>query len=157
MRGALPSWNQTVDFVIVDTSPTPSLLHGAVYMATDAILYPTVCEYFSFRGLQNSFLHREDNERYRRQFNFAPIKNLGIVPTMYRARTLEHRENLAELTESYGDLVWPPIAQSTVWTESSRVHRAVWNYAPSSPAARQGWYLVKRFMEAITHVATTRA
>lgn len=147
----------TVDFIIVDTSPTPSLLHGAVYMATDAILYPTECEFLSFRGLQNSFQHREDNERYRRQFHFAPIKNLGIVPTMYRKRTLEHRENLAELKETYGDLVWKPIAQSTVWTESSRVHRSIWNYAPSSSAARQGWYLVKQFMEAMRYVAPTRS
>lgn len=146
-----------VDFIIVDTSPTPSLLHGAVYMATDAILYPTECEYLSFRGLQNSFLHREENERYRRQFNFAPIRNLGVVPTMYRGRTLEHRENLAELKESCGDLVWQPIALSTVWTECSRVHRTIWNYAPSSPAAREGWYLVKRFMEGMTHVAPTRS
>lgn len=146
-----------VDFIIVDTSPTPSLLHGAVYMATDAILYPTECEYLSFRGLQNSFLHREENERYRRQFKFAPIKNLGIVPTLFRGRTLEHRENLAELKATYGDLVWGPIAQSTVWTESSRVHRSIWNYAPSSTAARQGWYLVKRFMEAMTYVAPTRS
>ncbi len=149
--------DEAVDFIIVDTSPTPSLLHGAVYMATDAILYPTECEYLSFRGLQNSLQHREDNERYRRQFDFAPIKNLGIVPTMFRRRTLEHRENLTELEQEYGDLVWGPIAQSTVWTESSRVHRTIWNYAPSSPAARQGWYLVKRFMEAMKHVAPTRS
>ncbi len=146
-----------IDFIIVDSSPTPSLLHGAVYMATDAILYPTQCEYLSFRGLQNSFHHRQENERYRRQFNFAPIKNLGIVPTMYRGRTLEHRENLAELKETYGDLVWREMAQSTVWTESSRVHRTIWNYAPSSPAARQGWFLVKQFLEAISYVASTRS
>ena len=146
-----------LDFIIVDTSPTPSLLHGAVYMAADAILYPTECEFLSFRGLQHSFLHRQENERYRRQFNFAPITNLGIVPTMFRQRTLEHRENLAELKQEYGDLVWAPIAQSTVWTESSRVHRTIWNYAPSSSAARQGWYLVKRFMEGISHVAPTRS
>ena len=146
-----------VDFIIIDTSPTPSLLHGAVYMATDAILYPTKCEYLSFRGLQNSFQHREENERYRRQFKFAPIKILGIVPNIYRHRTLEHRENLAELEESYGDLVWKPIPQATIWTESSRVHRTIWNYAPSSPSARQGWHLVRRFMEAMTHVAPTRS
>ena len=146
-----------VDFVIIDTSPTPSLLHGAIYLATDAILYPTKCEYLSFRGLQNSFMHREENERYRSQFNFEPITNLGIVPTIYRHGTLEHRENLAELKETYGDLVWDPIPQSTIWTESSRVHRTIWNYAPTSSAAKHGWALLKRFLEAIKDVKPTKS
>ena len=148
---------ETVDFVIIDTSPTPSLLHGAIYLATDAILYPTKCEYLSFRGLQNSFIHREENERYRSQFNFAPIANLGIVPNIYRQGTLEHRDNLSELTEMYGDLVWEPIPQSTIWTESSRVHRTIWNYAPSSPAAKHGWNLLKKFLEAIKYVKPTKS
>lgn len=146
-----------VDFVIVDTSPTPSLLHGAIYLATDAILYPTKCEYLSFRGLQNSFLHRRENERYRSQFHFAPIVNLGILPNIYRQGTLEHRENLEELRETYGDLVWDPIPQSTIWTESSRVHRTIWNYAPGSPAARHGWNLLKTFLEAIKDVKPTKS
>ena len=147
----------TVDFVIVDTSPTPSLLHGAIYLATDAILYPTKCEYLSFRGLQNSFMHRQENERYRSQFNFAPIANLGILPNIYRHGTLEHRDNLEELKETYRDLVWDPIPQSTIWTESSRVHRTIWNYAPGSPSARHGWNLLKRFLEAIKHVKPTKS
>lgn len=147
----------TVDFVVIDTSPTPSLLHGAIYLATDAILYPTKCEYLSFRGLQNSFMHREENERYRSQFNFAPIANLGIVPNIYRQGTLEHRDNLAELTETYGDLVWEPIPQSTIWTESSRVHRTIWNYAPGSASAKHGWNLLKKFLEAIKHVKPTKS
>ncbi len=146
-----------VDFVIIDTSPTPSLLHGAIYLATDAILYPTKCEYLSFRGLQNSFMHRDENERYRSQFNFAPITNLGIVPNIYRHSTLEHRENLTELRETYGGLVWQPIPQSTIWTESSRVHRSIWNYAPASPSAKHGWNLLKTFLEAIKHVKPTKS
>lgn len=146
----------SVDFVIVDTSPTPSLLHGAIYLATDAILYPTKCEYLSFRGLQNSFMHRQENERYRRQFNFAPISNLGILPNLYRHRTLEHRDNLAELKETYGDLVWDPIPQATIWTESSRVHRTIWNYAPGAPPAKHGWTLLKTFLEAIKYVKPTK-
>ena len=146
-----------VDFVIIDTSPTPSLLHGAIYLATDAILYPTKCEYLSFRGLQNSFMHREENERYRSQFNFSPIANLGILPNIYRHGTLEHRDNLAELIETYGELVWKPIPQSTIWTESSRVHRTIWNYAPGSPSAQHGWNLLKKFLEAIKYVKPTKS
>lgn len=147
----------SVDFVIVDTAPTPSLLHGAIYLATDAILYPTKCEYLSFRGLQNSFIHRQENERYRSQFNFAPISNLGILPNIYRHGTLEHRDNLEELKETYGELVWEPIPQSTIWTESSRVHRAIWNYAPGSSSAKHGWKLLKKFLEAIKYVKPTKS
>src|SRR5690606_8538032 len=57
------------DFVIFDTSPTPSLLHGSIYLATDAIIYPTKCEYLSFDGLVESINHRQAAQAYRDKWN----------------------------------------------------------------------------------------
>ena len=61
-----------VDFVIFDTSPTPSLLHGAIYIATDAIVYPTKCEYLSFDGLVESMKHRTQAENHRKRWGLDP-------------------------------------------------------------------------------------
>lgn len=141
-----------IDFVIFDTSPTPSLLHGAIYIATDAILYPTKCEYLSFDGLVESMKHRTQAENHRKRWGLEPIHLLGIVPTMYRQTTAEHPENLAEMKKMFGDVVWEPIPQRTIWTEITRIHSMVWTVAPQSKAAADAKALGARFMKELQNV-----
>ena len=141
-----------IDYVIFDTSPTPSLLHGSIYLATDAILYPTKCEYLSFDGLVESINHRQAAQAYRDKWNLGDIAVLGIVPTMYRTQTVEHSENLKELKKQFGDLVWPPIMQRTIWTEAATMRQPVFALAPNTKAAAEAWSLVERVEEAVTYV-----
>ena len=106
-----------IDFVFFDTSPTPSLLHSSIYMATDGIIYPTKCEAWSFDGLRESLTHKDQFSPIRQQYNLNDIKVLGVVPTMYRGRTLEHQDNLRRLQDTFGSLVWKPLPVRTIWTE----------------------------------------
>jgi chromosome partitioning protein len=144
--------DKAIDYVIFDTSPTPSLLHGAIYLATDAIIYPTTCEALSMQGLLNSFEHRRLSDVYRKQQGLSPIVNFGIVPMMFRRNTLEHRENLEELKSEFGEKVWHPISQSTIWTEASRIGRMVWVNAPESRPAKEALRLVHQFKKVEAHV-----
>jgi chromosome partitioning protein len=133
-----------VDVVVFDTSPTPSLLHGSIYLATDAIVYPTKCEFLSFDGLVESFAHREMIQATRANWGLGKLEIMGIVPTMFRASTLVHQENLNKLRTKYGDLVWPEISMRTSWAEASTVGQLVYRYAPDSGAARDAWNIVSR-------------
>jgi chromosome partitioning protein len=142
----------SVDTVIFDTSPTPSLLHGSIYMATDAIIYPTKCESLSFDGLMESLQHRSETEEFRSQQGLPPIQTLGIVPTLFRKKTLEHQENLEELRKQFGSLVWDPVALSPIWAEATRMQRTVWNTAPKTQAAKEAWGLVEQTLERLQHV-----
>lgn len=136
--------NDLVDVVIFDTSPTPSLLHGSIYLATDSIIYPTKCEYLSFDGLVESFAHRDMMQQTRQRWGLENISVLGIVPTMFRASTLVHQENLNKLKARYGALVWPEVYMRTVWAEASTVGQLVYRFAPDSGAARDMWAIVDR-------------
>ncbi|MFZ4827600.1 MAG: ParA family protein [Phototrophicaceae bacterium] len=138
-----------VDVVIFDTSPTPSLLHGAIYVATDGMLYPTELSALSFQSLVESFSHREAFAKSRIGLGLRDIQTLGIIPTKTRLKTIEHSENLKMLEERYGDLVWEPVALSVTWEEASMQNRTVLNYAPDSSAAQSVWWLVARFERAI--------
>jgi len=138
-----------VDYIVFDTSPTPSLLHGSIYLATHGIIYPTKCEYLSFDGLIESIQHRKQAEAHRKKWNLPPIQILGIVPTMYRGSTLEHAENLEELKSQFGDLVTAPLPQRTIWTEAARMHRTVWNFAPDSKSAREIIMLTESMKEKV--------
>jgi chromosome partitioning protein len=145
--------DSTVDVVIFDTSPTPSLLHGSIYLATDAVIYPTTCEYLSFDGLVESIKHRQAAESHRKQWNLGSIDVLGIIPTMFRAKTLEHMENLKQLQQQFGALVWEPIPQRTIWAEAAAIRRPVFSFAPESKAAEDAWDVVRRVQEAIVSVS----
>lgn len=141
-----------VDFVVFDTSPTPSLLHGSIYLATDYIIYPTKCEYLSFDGLVESIKHREAAQVHRDKWNLGPIEVLGIVPTMYRNQTIEHSENLKELRQQFGDLVWSPIHQRTIWAEAVTMRQPVFAIAPHTKAAAEALSMVERVQRTVIHV-----
>ncbi len=135
---ALEPLRDMIDFVVIDTSPTPSLLHGAIYLATDYTIYPTLCEYWSFDGLAES-LTRQNSVR-----NVHEVKVLGIIPYRVRLQTLEHSENLNRLREQFGALVWDAIPDSIVWAEASAFQVPVFIHAPDHSAAQQAWGLVDR-------------
>ncbi|MBZ0281011.1 MAG: ParA family protein [Anaerolineae bacterium] len=145
--------DNSIDVIVFDTSPTPSLLHGSIYIATDAVLYPTTCEYLSFDGLVESIKHRQAAETHRGQWGLNKIEVLGIVPTMFRTKTLEHSENLNQLKQQFGSLVWEPITQRTIWAEAAAIRRPVFSFAPDSKAAEDAWNLVKRVQEAMVSVS----
>ena len=139
----------SVDVMIVDTSPTPSLLHASIYMATDYIIYPTECEYLSLDGLVQSLQHKETIQPTRNQWGLDSLEVMGIVPMKYRSTTVLHNQNLARLRKRYGDLVWNPITLRTIWGEASLVRRPVFHLAPNSKATEEIWDVVNRVQEAI--------
>ncbi len=141
-----------IDIVIFDTSPTPSLLHGAIYMATDAIIYPTMCETYSLVGLMKTIASRNRFSEMREQAGGNPIEMLGIIPTMYRDKTIEHSENLRELREQFGDRVWNPLPLRIAWSEASTLRRPIFNIAPNNPAARDIWRIITNVEKALAYV-----
>lgn len=136
---------QMIDHVVIDTPPTPSLLHSAILMAADWVIYLTELEYNSLDSLIETMKHvREANSR-RKNAGGQPIRELGILPMMYRAGTRNHADNLVALEDQFGDMVWAPIALSTDWPSAAQVQEPVWIYAPNSQAAKDWAGFVERF------------
>jgi len=130
------------EYVVIDTAPTPSLLHGAIYLASDFLIYPTQAELLGLDGLVSSVAHHK---------NFSTMRAMkigGIVPMMVRPQTWEHTQMLRSLRKQYNteqqELVWPEITESIVWAEASRAARAVFAYRPDHQAAEQALALVAR-------------
>jgi len=130
-----------IDIVVFDTSPTPSLLHGAIYMATDYIIFPTLCEAYSFRGLGNSLMYQENYNKLRLERAGREITVMGIIPMMMR-NTLEHKEKLAALRQQFGKFVWEPVPQSILWSEAAGFGRSIFNHVPASHAATVAWRII---------------
>lgn len=137
------------DIVIVDTSPTPSLLHGAFYSATHAIMYPTKLTFTAFDGLVESMNRWKAANAIRESRGQKAIKIWGIIPVDYRMNTIEQQEHLAYLHKGQFADVWTPLQQRTVWTEAEGSGTPVWQIEPYGPAAKEAWEMVNRFEEVL--------
>lgn len=133
-----------VDYIIFDTSPTPSLLHGAIYMATDYIIIPTMMEFLGINGMVQSMEHASMFIDNKKAMMLPPLQVIGVVPTMTRLRTVEHSENIAELKETYGALVWDSISHRIAWGEAMNRQQPVWCVDPGGKATGEAWALVNR-------------
>jgi len=146
----LQELKERIDLGVIDTSPTPSLLHGVFYTAADAIIYPTKLTYTSFDGLVESIVRRQKADQIRAErWGLKPIEVMGIVPMEYRGNTIEQQENLVKLQKEFGKLVWNPIPQRTIWTESEGAALPVYALEPQSDAACDVWELADRVEESL--------
>jgi cellulose biosynthesis protein BcsQ len=131
----LTELKDTIDYVIFDTAPSASLMHILIYMATDYIIYPTLLEHYSLKGLNNSLAVLGEYTTIRSSFGLGAITILGVVPTMTSLKTIEHRENLVEVGNT-GVAVFDPIPGSTTWPSATSTRRSIFAYDPQSLAVR---------------------
>jgi chromosome partitioning protein len=127
-----------VDYIVVDTSPTPSLLHEAITLASDYIIIPTDCEAFSaLEGLPDSIAHTEVARQAAAQVGLKVAHLLAIIPNKFRPRTVGHNEVLKHLRQQYGALVWEPLQQAIVFSDAQLVGQFLYGAAVDSVATRQ--------------------
>ena len=134
-----------VDFIIIDTSPTPSRLNEDILLASDYVVIPTDCEAFSaLEGLPDSIQHVLHARKALRQIGINGANLLGIVPNKFRATTALHRDFYKHLVNEYGDLVWTPISIASVIGEVQAAQQFLYALAPNSRACEQFWEIVTR-------------
>lgn len=139
-----------VDTVIIDHSPTPSLLHTSLYYATDVLIAPCEPEFFSMESLANTMKRVVSFGEKRQKAGYGSIVVGGIVPTMFIGNTTEHIKNLELVVERYGDLVTAPIPMRTAWREAAMQKLSIFRYAPDSAAAKEASALMQKLMEAVS-------
>ena len=61
---------------------------------------------------------------------------------MFRSKTLEHRDNLNNLRQSFGNLVWKPLPVRTIWAEVASARRTVFSLAPGTATEADAWGLI---------------
>lgn len=141
--------SDVVDTVIFDTSPTPSLLHGVIYYASDAILYPTQCDPYSVNSVMNAIQRRE--EQMIPNAKNKKIYTLGVIPTQKR-NTVVHDMNEEKLKDAFGEKVWPAIANRSAWVEAAELRQTIFAYDPNHDAAKQMWDVITRVQNELAYV-----
>jgi chromosome partitioning protein len=119
------------DVVLLDCSPSLSLMNQNALVVADGIVVPVGCDFLSLVGVRqviktvknvNALLHH-------------PVQIHGVLPTFYDARARICRDAIEALKEHFGDRVLPPIRQATRLKEAPAQGKTIFEYAPESNAA----------------------
>lgn len=143
LRNRLDELEGHVDVVVIDTAPTPSMLHAMILHATDGVIYPTECEALSLDGIQKTIVHVGALNTQRNTKALGEVAMLGIQPTMY-GRTSAHEHGLSLMADTFKNRLYPAIPRRTVWTEASYHNKTIFAYAPDSIASAEAWALIDR-------------
>jgi chromosome partitioning protein len=139
---ALDPLRDAVDFCLVDAAPSVDPLGLAMLYVADYVLVPAKCETLSLYGIRRiSSTILDLHQTYK-----ATTRLLGVLPTMFRQQTREHRHNLQEMAQAYGNLVYPPIPQATAVAESTAYQEPLWMYAPGHPATETYKRVLERML-----------
>ena len=142
LKERLASASQHYDVILLDCSPSLSLLNQNALVFADGILVPVACDFLSLVGVRqviktvknvNSLLHH-------------PVQIHGVLPTFYDARARICRDAWATMKEHFGDRCFQPVRATTKIKEAPAQGKTIFEYAPDSHAAADYQRVVDRLV-----------
>ncbi len=130
------------DIILLDCSPSLSLLNQNALVFADGILVPVACDFLSLVGVRqviktvknvNALLHH-------------PVQIYGVLPTFYDARARICRDAWGTMKEHFGERCFQPIRATTKIKEAPAQGRTIFEYAPDSHAAADYQAVVDRIV-----------
>ncbi len=120
------------DYILIDCAPSLGLLTINALTASDYVIMPLECEFFALRGIA---LLTDTIGKVQDRLN-PNLQILGILGTMYDARTLHSREVLERVVQAFGDQVFHTVIRRTIkFPETTVAGEPITTYASSSPGA----------------------
>jgi chromosome partitioning protein len=120
------------DVVLIDCQPSLGLLTINALTCADRVLIPLACEFFSLRGVA---LLMDTIDKVKDRLN-PDLELIGILATMFDARTLHTREVHQRVVEAFGDLVFDAVINRTIkFPETTVAGEPITTWASSSSGA----------------------
>jgi chromosome partitioning protein len=130
------------DYVIVDCSPSLSLMNQNALAFADAVLCPVACDYLSLVGVRQVL-------RTIKQVNRIlghSVALWGVLPTQFDTRARICREAHETLKQNFGDVCLSPIHYVSRVKEAPSVGKTLFEYAPTSTATEDYWRVVEKLL-----------
>jgi len=120
------------DYVLIDCQPSLGLLTLNALSAASGVIIPVQTQYFALRGMDLLF---QTIEKIQARIN-CTLKVVGILPTLYDARTTHAREVIEELRRVYPKLMLDAVIPTTIkLADSTMAGESILTFTPHSPAA----------------------
>jgi len=134
----------TYNFIIIDLGPSLNLLTINGLLASDEVLVPIQCEYYSLEGVSQLL---QTIDLIRNNLGH-PIKVAGALLTMYDERENSSREVADEVRRNFPHHVYKVhIPRSGALSEAPSFRRSVLLYSPQSPGAQAYEALAREVVE----------
>lgn len=145
LQRTLNSLDLEFEYVIIDCPPSLGLLTLNSLVAADWVIIPVQAEYFALEGLSRMII---TIQRIAKRQN-PNLRLLGILPTMYDARTNLASQVLEELHNAFPDKIFKSlISRSVRLSEAPSFGKPIIYYDPRSTGAEQ----YQRLCEEVLHV-----
>jgi chromosome partitioning protein len=121
------------DLVLIDCPPSLGILTLNAFAAADRLLVPMQCEYYALEGI--SMIHRVLGQLRDSGVN-ARLELLGVLMTMFDARTNLSHQVVGEVRQHFGALVFDTvIPRTTRLAEAPSFGKPIIHYDKYSAAA----------------------
>ena len=121
------------DFILIDCPPSLGLLTLNAFAASDYLVIPLQCEYFALEGISMS--HKVLGQVRQNGIN-PRLELLGVVMTMFDARTRLCAQVVEEVRQHFGDIVFDTvIPRATRLAEAPSFGKPIIHYDKYSPGA----------------------
>jgi chromosome partitioning protein len=146
LRERLAAATASYDFVVLDCSPSLSLMNQNALVFADSVLVPVACDYLSLVGVRqviktvknvNSLLHH-------------PVQIWGVLPTFFDARANICHEAVGTLKEHFAERCLSPVRSAIKVKEAPARGQTIFEYAAGASAAEDYAAVVERVLEART-------
>jgi len=132
LHRVLSKLRRDYDYILIDCAPSLGLLTINALTASDYVIMPLECEFFALRGIA---LLTDTISKVQDRLN-PELQSLGILGTMYDARTLHSREVLERVVQAFGDDVFHTVIRRTIkFPETTVAGEPITTYATASPGA----------------------
>ena len=98
------------DVIVIDCAPSLGILTLNAFAATERLLVPLQCEYYALEGI--SMVHRVIGQLRENGVN-PNLELLGVVMTMFDARTRLSQQVVEEVRKHFGYLVFDTVIPRT--------------------------------------------
>jgi chromosome partitioning protein len=144
LRKALAPLLRRYDDVIIDCPPSLGVLTLNGLTAAGEVLIPLQPETLAHRGVGQLLDTVNDVQRLTN----PKLTVIGVLPTLYDARTVHARDVLADISGRYGvPVLEPPIPRSVRFAEAPAAGRSVLAVTPRSRGAQAYRELARRLAE----------
>lgn len=135
----------TYKYVLLDCPPSLGILMTSSLAAAEAIIVPVQCEFFALEGISKIL----DLANKMREQGLNPgLQILGVLLTMYDARTRLSQQVMTELQSHLSDKVFKAIIPRSIRLgEAPSFGKPILNYDPSGIGAQSYRQMAAEFVE----------
>jgi chromosome partitioning protein len=151
LRDRLAPLFDAYDVVVLDCSPSLSLMNQNALVTADGVLVPVACDFLSLVGVRqviktvknvNTLLHH-------------PVQIYGVLPTFYDARARICRDAVETMKEHFGDRCLAPIRSTIKIKEAPAQGKTIFEYADGTHAALDYLRVVDRIVSGAAAAPTS--